>query len=122
MQKIAKDGKFIEFSAETRMSGIDLPDGTSIRKGAWDAIKIMENKTDGSEAEMDKKITEIAANGGTPLVVGVNKKAVGVIQLEDIIKPGIQERFARLRKMGVKTVMVTGDNPLTAKYIATRQV
>jgi len=118
MQKIAKDGKFIEFSAETRMSGIDLPDGTSIRKGAWDAIKNWANQTNGKEDEINKKITEIATNGGTPLVVGVNKKAVGVIQLEDIIKPGIQERFARLRKMGVKTVMVTGDNPLTAKYIA----
>jgi len=118
MQKISKDGKFIQFTAETRMSGIDLPDGTSIRKGAWDAIKKWADQTNGAEAEINEKITEIASNGGTPLVVGVNKKAVGVIQLEDIIKPGIQERFARLRKMGVKTVMVTGDNPLTAKYIA----
>jgi K+-transporting ATPase ATPase B chain len=118
MQKAAQDGKFIEFTAETRMSGIDLPDGTSIRKGAWDAIKNWANQTNGTYSEIENKIKEIAEKGGTPLVVAVNKKAVGVIQLEDIIKPGIKERFARLRKMGVKTVMVTGDNPLTAKYIA----
>ncbi len=118
LQSSKQDGKFIGFTAETRMSGIDLQDGTSIRKGAWDAIKNWTGQTDGAHPEIDEKITEIASNGGTPLVVGVNKKAVGVIQLEDIIKPGIQERFARLRKMGVKTVMVTGDNPLTAKYIA----
>jgi len=118
LQSSKQDGKFIGFTAETRMSGIDLQDGTTIRKGAWDAIKNWTGQTDGAYPEIDEKITEIASNGGTPLVVGVNKKAVGVIQLEDIIKPGIQERFARLRKMGVKTVMVTGDNPLTAKYIA----
>jgi K+-transporting ATPase ATPase B chain len=100
------------------MSGIDLPDGTSVRKGAWDAIKNWTDQTNGAYPEIEDKIKEIASNGGTPLVVAVNKKTVGVIQLEDIIKPGIKERFARLRKMGVKTVMVTGDNPLTAKYIA----
>ncbi len=114
----SNEGKFIKFTAETKMSGIDLPDGTEIRKGAWDAIKKWIEQSDGIENSIDKKITEIASNGGTPLVVAVNKKAAGVVQLEDIIKPGIQERFARLRKMGVKTVMVTGDNPLTAKYIA----
>lgn len=65
-----------------------------------------------------QQVTDITSNGGTPLVVAVNKKVVGVIELQDIIKPGIRERFERLRKMGVKTVMVTGDNPLTAKYIA----
>ena len=118
LQSSKQDGKFIGFTAGTRMSGIDLQDGTTIRKGAWDAIKNWTGQSDGVYHEIDEKITEIASNGGTPLVVGVNKKAVGVIQLEDIIKPGIQERFARLRKMGVKTVMVTGDNPLTAKYIA----
>ena len=69
-------------------------------------------------AETDGKVKEIAANGGTPLVVCENEKVLGVIELQDIIKPGISERFERLRKMGVKTVMVTGDNPLTAKYIA----
>jgi K+-transporting ATPase ATPase B chain len=118
MQKIAKDGKFVEFTAETRMSGIDLPEGTQIRKGAWDAIKSYANKSDGAIAQAEIIINKIAENGGTPLAVAVNKRIIGVIQLEDIIKPGIQERFARLRKMGVKTVMVTGDNPLTAKYIA----
>jgi len=120
VQKTARDGKFIKFTAETRMSGIDLPDGTQIRKGAWDAIQkwAAGNGTHRVEKEIEQKITEIASNGGTPLVVSINKKIAGVIQLEDIIKPGIQERFARLRKMGVKTVMVTGDNPLTAKYIA----
>ena len=112
------DGTFINFTAETKMSGIDLSDGTAIRKGAWDAMKNWTGQSNGSVTEIEKIITEIASNGGTPLVVGINKKAVGVVQLEDIIKPGIQERFARLRKMGVKTVMVTGDNPLTAKYIA----
>lgn len=71
---------------------------------------------------MQAIVEEIASNGGTPLAVAVNGKAEGVIQLEDIIKTGIQERFERLRKMGVKTVMVTGDNPLTAKYIAGNRV
>ncbi len=69
-------------------------------------------------AETEEKVKAISANGGTPLVVAVNNEVKGVIELQDIIKPGIQERFERLRKMGVKTVMVTGDNPLTAKYIA----
>lgn len=118
MQRTEKDGKFIKFTAETRMSGIDLADGRQIRKGAWDAIQKWATETNNAGKEIEQKITEIASNGGTPLVVSINKKIAGVIQLEDIIKPGIQERFARLRKMGVKTVMVTGDNPLTAKYIA----
>ena len=112
------NASFINFSAETRMSGVNLKDGTEIRKGAWDAIK---NWTDNDEhivEEIYSKVKEIAGNGGTPLAVGINKKAIGVVQLEDIIKPGIHERFERLRKMGVKTVMVTGDNPLTAKFIA----
>lgn len=120
LQKIAKDGKFFEFTAETRMSGIDLPEGTQIRKGAWDAIKNYANQSDGAITQAEVIINRIAENGGTPLAVAVNKRILGVIQLEDIIKPGIQERFARLRKMGVKTVMVTGDNPLTAKYIASK--
>ncbi|HEX2627703.1 MAG TPA: potassium-transporting ATPase subunit KdpB [Chitinophagaceae bacterium] len=111
--------KFIAFTAETRSSGIDLSDGTCIRKGAFDAIKNIVVKA-GNEmpAMLESKVKEIAGNGGTPLVVSVNGEAKGVIELQDIIKPGIQERFLRLRKMGVKTVMVTGDNPLTAKYIA----
>jgi K+-transporting ATPase ATPase B chain len=120
VQKSEDKGKFIKFTAETRMSGIDLVDGTQIRKGAWDAIQKWTgvNGTKPVERKIEEKITNVASNGGTPLVVSVNKNIAGVIQLEDIIKPGIQERFARLRKMGVRTVMVTGDNPLTAKYIA----
>ncbi|MDF2187166.1 potassium-transporting ATPase subunit KdpB [Paraflavitalea sp. CAU 1676] len=111
--------KFIPFKAETRSSGVDLRDGTKIRKGASDAIKNMVKKTgNGFPVETEDKVKEIAQNGGTPLVVSRNESVLGVIELQDIIKPGIQERFERLRKMGVKTVMVTGDNPLTAKYIA----
>src|SRR5664280_1981997 len=114
------NAKFINFSAETRMSGVNLPDGTEIRKGAWDAIKKWSGKSDHVLEEIDNKVKSIAQDGGTPLVVAVNKNAIGVVQLEDIIKSGIQERFQRLRKMGVRTVMVTGDNPLTAKYIANK--
>ena len=114
------NAQFIKFSAETRMSGINLPNGTQIRKGAWDAIKIYADRSDGALSQAEIAVGKIAENGGTPLAVAVNKRILGVIQLEDIIKPGIQERFARLRKMGVKTVMVTGDNPLTAKYIANK--
>ena len=111
--------KFIGFTAETRSSGIDLPDGRRIRKGASDAIRNLSQKAGNAfPAEIDVKVREIAGNGGTPLVVSLNEKVIGVIELQDIIKPGIQERFERLRKMGVKTVMVTGDNPLTAKFIA----
>jgi K+-transporting ATPase ATPase B chain len=114
------NAQFIKFTAETRMSGVDLSGGLQIRKGAWDAIKTYADRSDGAIAQAEVYINKIAENGGTPLAVAVNKRVLGVIQLEDIIKPGIQERFARLRKMGVKTVMVTGDNPLTAKYIANK--
>jgi K+-transporting ATPase ATPase B chain len=111
---------FISFTAETRSSGIDI-EGIQIRKGAFDAIR---NKAEDAgntvPEETSARTKEIASNGGTPLVVCSNNQIIGVIELQDIIKPGIQERFQRLRKMGVKTVMVTGDNPLTAKYIATK--
>ena len=108
-----------KFTAETKCSGVDLQDGTQIRKGAFDAIrKIVENAGNKFPKEIEEVIAVITSNGGTPLVVCVNQRVTGVIELQDIIKPGIQERFERLRKMGVKTVMVTGDNPLTAKYIA----
>ena len=111
--------RMIKFTAETKCSGVDLADGTQIRKGAFDAIRKMV-EGDGNEfpKEVEEIISSISSNGGTPLVVCVNRKVTGVIELQDIIKPGIHERFERLRKMGVKTVMVTGDNPLTAKYIA----
>ena len=111
--------KMIKFTAETKCSGVDLANGTRIRKGAFDAIRKMSeaagNKYPKEVADLVQKIT---SNGGTPLVVSQDDFIIGVIELQDIIKPGIQERFERLRKMGVKTVMVTGDNPLTAKYIA----
>lgn len=111
--------KMIKFTAETKCSGVNLEDGTHIRKGAYDAIrKMVEAAGNGFPEETEKIVKAISGNGGTPLVVCVNQKVMGVIELQDIIKPGIQERFERLRKMGVKTVMVTGDNPLTAKYIA----
>lgn len=112
------DARFIKFTAETRSSGIDF-ENTRIRKGASDSIKALCEKAGNTfPAEISKRVTQISSNGGTPLVVSENEKVIGVVELQDIIKPGIQERFQRLRKMGIKTVMVTGDNPLTAKFIA----
>ncbi len=109
---------FIKFTAETRSSGIDFGN-TQIRKGAYDAMK---NKVEKAGNVFPtgtiEDVKKISSNGGTPLVVLENNVVLGVIELQDIIKTGIFERFERLRKMGVKTVMVTGDNPLTAKYIA----
>ncbi len=121
-----KGAKMIRFTAETRSSGVDLPagqaglpGGRSIRKGASDSIKKLAIARGFSfPAETETFVIKIASNGGTPLVVSDNGKVLGVIELQDIIKPGISERFERLRKMGIKTVMVTGDNPLTAKFIA----
>ncbi|MFN3850676.1 MAG: potassium-transporting ATPase subunit KdpB [Spirosomataceae bacterium] len=111
--------QFIKFTAETRSSGVDLPDGTRIRKGAFDSIRnLVTTAGNVFPEEIKERVETISKNGGTPLVVAENEKVIGVIELQDIIKPGIQERFERLRKMGVKTVMVTGDNPLTARYIA----
>lgn len=119
VQKLSGGASMIKFTAETRTSGITLSNGTEIRKGAYDAIRNISDKAGKLFPPlMDTKVREISANGGTPLVVAENGQVAGVIELQDIIKPGISERFARLRKMGVKTVMVTGDNPLTAKYIA----
>ena len=114
----------IKFTAETRSSGIDMPSGQNgsqvrIRKGATDSIRnIVTRAGNIFPAITEEQSKKIAANGGTPLVVSENEVVKGVIELQDIIKPGISERFDRLRKMGVKTVMVTGDNPLTAKFIA----
>lgn len=112
--------EMIKFTAETRSSGVNLPNNIRIRKGAQDSIRTMVERA-GNEFPEDtaEQVRIIASNGGTPLVVSENEKVLGVIELQDVIKPGIQERFERLRKMGVKTVMVTGDNPLTAQYIAT---
>ncbi len=110
--------KFIKFTAETRSSGIDFND-TRIRKGASDAIRNLTEKAGNIfPSETAERVKIISSNGGTPLVVAENEKVIGVIELQDIIKTGIKERFERLRKMGIKTVMVTGDNPLTAKFIA----
>ena len=111
-------GRVIKFSAETRTSGIDV-DGRTIRKGAFDAINsLIEKKGHKIPNELKEVVKSISANGGTPLIVSENYEALGAIELQDVVKPGITERFERLRKMGVKTVMVTGDNFLTAKYIA----
>ncbi len=120
-----KGARFIKFSAETRSSGIDLlgdeanSEVRRIRKGATDAIRDISEKAGNTfPEEIAERVKTISSNGGTPLVVSENEKVLGVIELQDIIKPGISERFDRLRKMGIKTVMVTGDNPLTAKFIA----
>jgi K+-transporting ATPase ATPase B chain len=115
----APDGmRFVPFTAQTRMSGVDF-DGTSIRKGAPDTMIAMV-QSNGNHMPVDLKsyVENIARSGGTPLVVARNNKALGVIHLKDIVKGGINERFAQLRKMGIKTVMITGDNPLTAAAIA----
>jgi K+-transporting ATPase ATPase B chain len=119
-EKMNVDGAtFINFTAETRSSGVDFPDGLKIRKGASDSIRnIVTRAGNPFPAETVDRVNTIASNGGTPLVVSRNAQVMGVIELQDVIKPGIHDRFDRLRRMGVKTVMVTGDNPLTAKYIA----
>ncbi|MDM1046460.1 potassium-transporting ATPase subunit KdpB [Myroides sp. 1354] len=115
---VVEQPRFISFTAETRSSGIDYGD-IRIRKGAVDAIKNNCLQAGNSfPQEVEDCVRKVAENGGTPLVVSQNERVLGVIELQDIIKPGIQERFARLRKMGIKTVMVTGDNPMTAQYIA----
>lgn len=115
---IVENATFIEFTAETRSSGVDF-NGTEIRKGAFDSIKQMTEKAGNVfPNETEESVKMISNNGGTPLVVLKNGLVMGVIELQDIIKTGMNERFQRLRKMGVKTVMVTGDNPLTAEFIA----
>ncbi len=117
--KAPENSVFIKFTAETRSSGLDTPDGIRVRKGASDSIRNMVTKAGNPfPGSVDERVKTIASNGGTPLVVSQNEKVLGVIELQDIIKTGIFERFERLRKMGVKTVMVTGDNPLTARFIA----
>lgn len=112
------NARFVKFTAETRSSGVDFGE-TRIRKGASDAIRqLCASAGNPYPAEVRDWVTQISGNGGTPLVVAENERIIGVIELQDIIKPGIQERFERLRRMGIKTVMVTGDNPLTARFIA----
>ena len=111
--------EFIPFSAQTRMSGVDLPDGVKIRKGATDAIIDFVKEDRGSvPAELDRIITRVASEGATPLVVTEGNQIAGVVVLEDVLKPAMRERFERLRRMGLRTVMITGDNHLTAATIA----
>lgn len=113
-----KNMEFIPFTAVTRMSGVNY-DGCEIRKGAADAVKEYVIKNGGKYSEeCNAAVIAIAAQGGTPLVVAKNKKILGVIHLKDIIKQGVKEKFADLRKMGIKTIMITGDNPMTAASIA----
>ncbi len=112
-------GKFVEFTAQTRMSGVDLPDGRVIRKGAADSvIRYVEAQGGAVPAGTREQVDVVAAQGATPLLVCEGNRIAGLVVLEDILKPGITERFERLRRMGLRTVMVTGDNPLTAKTIA----
>jgi len=111
--------KFIEFTAQTRMSGADLPDGTRVRKGAPDRMtETVKEAGNPVPTDLSLLVEEIARKGATPLVVTENERALGVVALSDIVKTGIRERFAELRRMGLRTVMITGDNPLTAQAIA----
>jgi K+-transporting ATPase ATPase B chain len=118
---LPRDAKFVPFSAQTRMSGIDFEGGRRIRKGASDAIaKFISEEGGVVPPELEAIVTRIASDGATPLVVADGPKVAGVVVLEDILKPAMAERFERLRKMGLRTVMITGDNPLTAATIAKR--
>jgi K+-transporting ATPase ATPase B chain len=117
-ERSVAEGTLVPFTAETRMSGVDL-DGRSIRKGAADAVqRLLEERGSTVPPELDAIVEQIAVSGGTPLVVADNGRALGVVHLKDVVKEGMRERFAELRAMGIRTVMITGDNPLTAKAIA----
>ena len=110
---------YMEFTAQTRMSGVDLPDGTKVRKGASDAIEQYVASQGGKvPADLHVHVEKVSSLGGTPLVVCQNNQVLGVIYLKDTVKPGMTERFERLRAIGIKTIMCTGDNPLTAATIA----
>ena len=110
--------EFVPFSAQTRMSGVDLP-GSKIRKGSADAIaRYLEQQGSSMPRQVTDRVEEIARQGGTPLVVAENSTALGVVYLKDIVKGGLKDRLARLRAMGIRSIMITGDNPLTAAVIA----
>jgi K+-transporting ATPase ATPase B chain len=114
-----RDARIIAFSAQSRLSGIDMPDGRSLRKGAPDAIISHVRKAEGAILEqLQKTVSDVARSGMTPIVVAEDSDIFGVVALSDILKPGIADRFSRLRSMGLRIVMVTGDNPLTAEAIA----
>jgi K+-transporting ATPase ATPase B chain len=114
-----EDAEFVPFKAETRMSGMDLRDGTKVRKGAVSAVMEWVKEQGGTiPRDLNQKADGIAKEGGTPLAVAVNNKIYGLIYLKDTVKPGMRERFEELRRMGIKTIMCTGDNPLTAATIA----
>lgn len=116
---LAEGAEFIEFTAQTRMSGVDLPDGTKIRKGASDSIEKYVLEQGGKiPSDLYEQVEKVSALGGTPLTVCENTHILGVIYLKDTVKPGMAERFERLRAIGIKTIMCTGDNPLTAATIA----
>lgn len=116
---LSEGSEFIEFTAQTRMSGVDLPNGIKIRKGASDSIEKYVAEQGGKiPSDLKEKVSKISSLGGTPLTVCENNKILGVIYLKDTVKPGMAERFERLRAIGIKTIMCTGDNPLTAATIA----
>ncbi len=112
----AAAGTFVPFTAQTRMSGVDRPTGERIRKGAADSV--LKHVGAPAAPDLEAAVKRIANSGGTPLVVARDRQLLGVIHLKDVVKPGIRERFAELRRMGIRTVMITGDNPLTAAAIA----
>lgn len=113
-----EQAEFIAFNASSRISGVDLANGQHIRKGALDAILKFTSQDISQHSELKTRVEQVASKGATPLVVARGQNILGVIELSDVVKPGIKEKFARLREMGIKTVMVTGDNPLTAAAIA----
>jgi len=116
---VPDSAEFVPFTAQTRMSGVNLPNGSKIRKGASDAIvKYVKDQNGSVPAELAQIVDSIASKGATPLVVAEGALIVGVVVLEDVLKPAMSERFERLRRMGLRTVMITGDNPLTAATIA----
>ncbi|RPE07548.1 potassium-transporting ATPase subunit KdpB [Paenibacillus polymyxa] len=118
-ESLAAGGTFIEFKAETRMSGLDLADGRRVRKGAVDSVRQWIVSQKGSvPTDLEEKANQVAAEGGTPLAVALDDRIYGIIYLKDTVKPGMKERFDQLREMGIRTIMCTGDNPLTAATIA----